>query len=139
MLYLFMERTNQPKKKRSEWTDEERLEVARLVFDYLKHDPERDVMSDKKRTLPLTNGRTIQYVDRFVTQTINDVDYGYEDTIVYVGESICNGKSEKTFLNTGWVDVSARFHLLDTLSDKTLEEVVFAVTMHKGLYVNRRV
>lgn len=143
MLHLFIERENQPKRPRSEWTESEKLELTRLVYEYLKRDPERDIMSEKKRTLELDGGRQIQYVDYYVSHSYGDVDYGFEDTIVFVGQSVTsadpNETPKKCFLGTGWESIDRRFMILDMLSERTLEEVAFAVAMHEGLNPHLRV
>jgi len=123
-----------------DWTFEEKIEAVNAVFTYLKHDGIYNPFDEAKRTIQTRHHRQIQHVTHVVTQTIDGVDYGFSDELVYVGRSIKSNdttsdtnQGDKTFIGLSWgKSIDARLRLLDELHVHDIRCALFAVMMHAG-------
>lgn len=140
MLYLFEDSNN-----RSHWTQQDKLDLAQRVENYLKFDgsafENRQIINDlddNKRRITLSSGRTIQYVNQCITSKHPDGTHsGFFDEIVWVAqsyESEMDENPERHLIGMEWNNnLNAKLNLIDIMSNKELEQIVFATAMHDSM------
>lgn len=117
-------------KKPSELSDSEAIMFSQYLFDYLKFDNVYDDYSEQKRTVKLSNGRTIQHVNYLVMSHINKQDMGFQDELVYIGRDTRSGK--KSFMGVNWnKDMNSRVEIVKLLTDSDLKRIALSVMASK--------
>lgn len=126
----------------TEWTLKQKADALDDVILYLKQDTytRENPYAEDARTLTLTNGRTVQWVEHVITKTIGDTDYGYENELVYVAEHITNNAPPtKTFLGLGWHDQNEhQLWLLNEIETETLLDILTTVSIHRALRATQK-
>lgn len=117
-------------KKPSELNDSEAIMFSQYLFDYLKFDNVMNDYSDSKRTVRLSNGKTIQHVKSLVMTQIAGEDKSFQDEIVYVGRELATGK--KSFMGANWKDnMNSRVKIVKQLTDSDLKRIALSVMASK--------